>query len=61
MILPDTPHRAEANGAEQSPFDSAPGRKNEVILASILPHFGPKMAQKRLKIGQNRRVLITYQ
>jgi hypothetical protein len=35
------------------PFDTAPKRQGGVILASILRRFGPEMAQKRLKMGQN--------
>jgi hypothetical protein len=45
----------------RDPFDFAPSGKKGVILASFLGHFGAKMAQKRPKKGQNRRVLVTYQ
>ena len=31
------------------------------ILASICGIFGSRMAQKRLKMGQNRRVPVTHQ
>jgi hypothetical protein len=61
VILPDTPDALRQTAPNSPPFDSAPGRKNEVILASILPHFGPEMAQKRLKMGQNSQVQVTYQ
>ena len=47
--------------AERPSFETGPERQSGVILASILRHFGPEMAQKRLKMVQNRRVLVTCQ
>ena len=45
--------------AERPSFETGPERQSGVILASILRHFGPEMAQKRLKMVQNRGVLVT--